>query len=423
MPSSRAFKRADTLLEEHGLGKVKRKKIKTLSKGMAQKVQVLAAIAHEPDLIIFDEPFSGLDPVNQRALEEMIRAQAAAGKTVIFSTHVMEHAERLCDRIVLIARGQARSKARCGSVGAGAKRCVARNRRRLRSASGARRERLLHHAGRRGARQPPLARAPQRPGHNAQASCGVRRSASAAVAVRARARELARSVRRRSSATRRRRRMSPIYLVARRDYLAYVGAWGFWVSLIAAPRDHGGAAVRPGAAGARRTARACSLSSPSAPRMQRWCSDFFNRAARQDARAEIRAYLGAAAPAVQGEALDAFDAAPDRAAAIAAARAVLSQNMPRTRCAPSRISAPRYLIAPPPAAHDRWHEAVSQRRAHSRCGGRATALLRRAQYAPHRRRPGHRLLEHVALASRARSTSPSARCVLLCVARRWRRKG
>jgi ABC-2 type transport system ATP-binding protein len=107
MPSSKAFKRADQLLTDHGLGKVKGKKIKTLSKGMAQKVQVLAAIAHEPDLIIFDEPFSGLDPVNQRVLEETIRAQAGAGRTILFSTHVMEHAERLCDRILLIARGKA----------------------------------------------------------------------------------------------------------------------------------------------------------------------------------------------------------------------------------------------------------------------------------------------------------------------------
>jgi ABC-2 type transport system ATP-binding protein len=105
-PAGTAFKRADQLLTEHGLGKVKGKKVKTLSKGMAQKVQVLGAIAHEPDLIIFDEPFSGLDPVNQRVLEETIRAQAAAGRTILFSTHVMEHAERLCDRILLIAHGR-----------------------------------------------------------------------------------------------------------------------------------------------------------------------------------------------------------------------------------------------------------------------------------------------------------------------------
>lgn len=107
VPAGNAFKRADQLLTDHGLGKVKRKKIKTLSKGMAQKVQVLGAIAHEPDLIIFDEPFTGLDPVNQRVLEDTIRAQAAAGRTILFSTHVMEHAERMCDRILLIAQGRA----------------------------------------------------------------------------------------------------------------------------------------------------------------------------------------------------------------------------------------------------------------------------------------------------------------------------
>lgn len=106
MPAGKAFKRADQLLADHGLGQVRHKRIKTLSKGMAQKVQVLAAIAHEPDIIIFDEPFSGLDPVNQRVLEDTIRSQAAAGRTILFSTHVMEHAERLCDRILLIAQGK-----------------------------------------------------------------------------------------------------------------------------------------------------------------------------------------------------------------------------------------------------------------------------------------------------------------------------
>lgn len=113
MPAGRAFKKADELLRAHGLADARRKKVKALSKGMAQKVQVLAAIAHEPDLVIFDEPFSGLDPVNQRGLEETIRALAASGATILFSTHVMEHAERLCDRILLIAGGR---KAFEGSV-------------------------------------------------------------------------------------------------------------------------------------------------------------------------------------------------------------------------------------------------------------------------------------------------------------------
>jgi ABC-2 type transport system ATP-binding protein len=83
-----------------------RKKIKSLSKGMAQKVQLAAAIAHEPDLIILDEPFSGLDPVNQQSVEGLIRSLARQGRTVLFSTHIMEHAERLCDRIVMIAAGK-----------------------------------------------------------------------------------------------------------------------------------------------------------------------------------------------------------------------------------------------------------------------------------------------------------------------------
>ena len=112
-PAAVARGRAMAALEAHGLGGFARKRIKTLSKGMAQKVQILAALAHEPDLIVFDEPFSGLDPVNQGSVEALIRAAAAAGKTVLFSTHVMEHAERMCDRIVLIAQGQ---KAFVGTV-------------------------------------------------------------------------------------------------------------------------------------------------------------------------------------------------------------------------------------------------------------------------------------------------------------------
>lgn len=101
-----ALKRARELLGRYGLGDVARRRIKLLSKGMAQKVQVLSTLAHDPDLLILDEPFSGLDPVNQQVLETLLADQKAAGKTVIFSTHVMQHAERLCDRILLIARGR-----------------------------------------------------------------------------------------------------------------------------------------------------------------------------------------------------------------------------------------------------------------------------------------------------------------------------
>jgi ABC-2 type transport system ATP-binding protein len=106
MPMGEARRRARSLLEAHGLGAACNRQIRALSKGMAQKVQLLSAIAHEPELVILDEPFSGLDPVNQQALESIIRDLARQGATVIFSTHVMQHAERLCDQVVLIAGGR-----------------------------------------------------------------------------------------------------------------------------------------------------------------------------------------------------------------------------------------------------------------------------------------------------------------------------
>ena len=81
-------------------------RIEALSKGMAQKVQILATVVHAPELVILDEPFSGLDPVNQQVLEDLIVDLHREGRTVLFSTHVMQHAERLCDRLLLIARGR-----------------------------------------------------------------------------------------------------------------------------------------------------------------------------------------------------------------------------------------------------------------------------------------------------------------------------
>jgi len=101
-----AEQRAGELLERYGMADFSSAKVEALSKGMAQKVQVLAAVAHGPELVILDEPFSGLDPVNQQVLESLIRDLAGNGQTVIFSTHIMEHAERLCDRILLIAQGR-----------------------------------------------------------------------------------------------------------------------------------------------------------------------------------------------------------------------------------------------------------------------------------------------------------------------------
>ncbi len=106
LPLKEGRRRADDLLAGHGLGDWARKPIRTLSKGMAQTVQLLGTIVHRPRLIVLDEPFSGLDAINQAKLEELIRNEARDGVTVIFSTHVIAHAERLCERIAIIAAGK-----------------------------------------------------------------------------------------------------------------------------------------------------------------------------------------------------------------------------------------------------------------------------------------------------------------------------
>ncbi len=108
MPLAEGRRRAGELLEEAGLSHAAAKPIRTLSKGMAQTVQLLGTIVHRPKLLVLDEPFSGLDAINQQRLEGLIRAQVDDGATVLFSTHVIAHAERLCERITVIARGGVR---------------------------------------------------------------------------------------------------------------------------------------------------------------------------------------------------------------------------------------------------------------------------------------------------------------------------
>jgi len=106
LPIAEGRRRADALLAEHNLGDWAKKPIRTLSKGMAQTVQLLGTIIHKPRLIILDEPFSGLDAINQARLEELIKREARSGATIIFSTHVIAHAERLCERVAIIATGK-----------------------------------------------------------------------------------------------------------------------------------------------------------------------------------------------------------------------------------------------------------------------------------------------------------------------------
>jgi ABC-2 type transport system ATP-binding protein len=97
---------AESLIARFGLSAFGDETVQKLSKGMAQKVQLAAALVTKPRLLILDEPFAGLDPVNQAMLEEVILDLARTGSTVVFSTHVMQHAERLCDRLMLMAGGK-----------------------------------------------------------------------------------------------------------------------------------------------------------------------------------------------------------------------------------------------------------------------------------------------------------------------------
>ena len=106
LPLKEGRKRAAELLERHGLGHAAGRQIRQLSKGMAQTVQLLGTLVHQPRLVVLDEPFSGLDAINQGKLEMMIRALADDGVTVIFSTHVIHHAERLCEGVAIIAGGK-----------------------------------------------------------------------------------------------------------------------------------------------------------------------------------------------------------------------------------------------------------------------------------------------------------------------------
>ena len=106
LPLAEGRRRGRALLEENGLGYAADRQIRQLSKGMAQQVQLLGTLVHDPRLVIFDEPFSGLDALNQGRLEKVMRGLAARGTTVIFSTHVIAHAERLCDEVAIIAGGR-----------------------------------------------------------------------------------------------------------------------------------------------------------------------------------------------------------------------------------------------------------------------------------------------------------------------------
>jgi ABC-2 type transport system ATP-binding protein len=99
-------KKALAALESVGLGEWAKKRVDALSKGMQQKVQLVGTLLHDPELVVLDEPFSGLDPLNARTVKEIIQGLKRGGRVVILSTHQMDQVEELCDRIVMIDRGR-----------------------------------------------------------------------------------------------------------------------------------------------------------------------------------------------------------------------------------------------------------------------------------------------------------------------------
>lgn len=103
---ARARPAIERWLERTELAAWSKSKVEALSKGMQQKVQLIGTVLHEPEVLILDEPFSGLDPINQGMFKDMIAELKRAGKTILFSTHILEQAEKLCDSICLISKGR-----------------------------------------------------------------------------------------------------------------------------------------------------------------------------------------------------------------------------------------------------------------------------------------------------------------------------
>jgi len=106
IPRREGDRKAMDWLERLDLTEWADKRTQDLSKGMQQKVQFIGTVLHDPEILILDEPFSGLDPINQEVLEGIVREFQARGTTILFSTHLMDHAERLCERVCLISKAR-----------------------------------------------------------------------------------------------------------------------------------------------------------------------------------------------------------------------------------------------------------------------------------------------------------------------------
>ena len=105
MSRKAAVQSIDYWLKRLGMTEYRNKKLETLSKGNQQKIQLITALAHDPDIIILDEPFSGLDPVNAMLLKDVVKEQIAKGKIILFSSHQMSYIEEFCDSIAILNNG------------------------------------------------------------------------------------------------------------------------------------------------------------------------------------------------------------------------------------------------------------------------------------------------------------------------------
>jgi len=106
MSTKDAIRAVDYWLGRLGMSEYRNKKLDTLSKGNQQKIQLITALAHDPDIVILDEPFSGLDPVNAMLLKDVVKEQISKGKIVLFSSHQMSYIEEFCDSIAIINAGK-----------------------------------------------------------------------------------------------------------------------------------------------------------------------------------------------------------------------------------------------------------------------------------------------------------------------------
>ena len=116
MRRAEAIRAADYWLDRLGMSEYRNKRLDTLSKGTQQKIQLVTALAHDPEIIILDEPFSGLDPVNALLLKDVVRGEIAKGKIVLFSSHQMNYIEEFCDSIAILNDGQVVLSGELGAI-------------------------------------------------------------------------------------------------------------------------------------------------------------------------------------------------------------------------------------------------------------------------------------------------------------------